>query len=201
MALTQRHRQELVAIVALLIGVFVGLALLPTDLTGPAGRGAGRFLWKYLGAGAGLIPLLGLTVALAGFGRLPGLDLRRAAILFTGLIPLVPFAIALGVGDGFPADYAQWTFQQKLVGLVPGAMAEMVRSVLGLGGAVIVGLAGLSALTLVTVDWHPFRHLAAGTRETGKAGLEAAPATIAPAADWRGPDKQAAVDDDEELPP
>src|SRR2546429_521048 len=41
MPLTARHRQELLAIVALLVGVFVGLTLMPTDLTGPAGEAAG----------------------------------------------------------------------------------------------------------------------------------------------------------------
>src|SRR6185295_9459897 len=95
MALMPRHRQELLAIVALLVGVFIGLALLPTDLTGPAGRTAGRFLWQYFGSGAALLPVLGLTVALAGFGRLPALDLRRAAILCAGLVFLVPFGLAI----------------------------------------------------------------------------------------------------------
>lgn len=191
MPLTPRHRQELVAILALLIGVFVGLALLPTDLTGPAGRGAGRFLWTYLGAGAALIPVLGVTVALAGFGRLPGLDLRRASILFAGLIPLVPFAIALGAGarspDDFPADYVLWSLQQRLVGIVPGMLAVSVSSYVGLGGAILVGLVGLSALTLVTVDWHPFRRLAAGgTRDKGRETKDA-PATIAQHPDdWKG---------------
>lgn len=204
MPLTPRHRQELVAIVALLIGVFVGLALLPTDLTGPAGRGAGRFLWTYLGVGAALIPALGFTVALAGFGRLPGLDLRRAAILFAGLIPLVPFSIALITGvrspDDFPADYALWTIQQRLVGIVPGMLAVGATSVVGLGGAVIVGLVGLSALTLVTVDWHPFRRLAAGgTRDAGQEMRESAPATIASHPnDWKGDE---AEDDDMAPPP
>ncbi|MSR05550.1 MAG: DNA translocase FtsK [Gemmatimonadetes bacterium] len=210
MPLTPRHRQELVAIVALLIGVFVGLALLPTGLTGPAGRGAGRFLWTYLGAGAGLIPILGVTVALAGFGRLPALDLRRAAILFAGLIPLVPFAMALGAGirsgNDFPPDYVQWTVQQRLVGIIPGMVAVGVTSVVGLGGAVIVGLVGLSALTLVTLDWHPFRRLTAGEKATRKpeehGDHETAPAIIPPPADdWRGPDRVEEEEEDLPQPP
>src|SRR5262245_49647801 len=207
MPLTPRHRQELIAIVALLIGAFVTLTLLPTDLAGPAGRRAGLFLWKYLGAGAAMIPVLGLTLALAGFGRLPGLDLRRATILFAGLIPLVPFAIAVGAGirsaGDFPPDYSQWTLSQRTIGLVPGMMTVGVMSVVGVGGAVIAGLVGLSALTLITVDWHPFRRLAAngesGTkRDSGT--IAPAPATIAATAeDWRGaPD---AAEDEEEGPP
>src|SRR5262245_16228807 len=97
MALMPRHRQELVAIIALLLGVFVGLAVLPIDLTGPAGRAAVRFLWKWFGSGAALLPVLGITVALAGFGRLAGLDVRRAAVLCAGLVLLVPFGIGIGL--------------------------------------------------------------------------------------------------------
>ena len=113
MPLMPRHRQELLAIVALLVGVFIGLALLRTDVTGPAGRVAGLFLWKGFGLGAALLPVLGLMIALAGFGRLPGLDLRRSTILCSGLVFLVPFAIAIALRvkstADLPPDYADRT--------------------------------------------------------------------------------------------
>src|SRR6266850_4606553 len=196
MALMPRHRQELFAIVALLVGVFIGLALLPIDLTGPAGRSAGRFLWKGFGAGAALLPFLGLTMALAGFGRLPALDLRRAAILFSGLLFLVPFAIALvfriTTAADLPADYDQWTTQERLIGVVPALLAVGATAAVGMAGAVIIGLVGLSALTLVTLDWHPFRRLSVEQKsqqqvldeqkvEAPFAGEESWRATVAPA--------------------
>ena len=163
MSLSPRHRQELIAIVALLVGVFVGLTLLPVDLTGPAGRVLGRFLWKYLGAGAAVFPLLGVGLGLAGFGRLGGTELWRVAVLFVGLIPLVPYALAIvsgiRVATDVPADYAQWTVAQQLVGVAPAFIAVGVTSVIGTAGAVIVLLLALSGLTIVTLDWHPFRRL------------------------------------------
>jgi S-DNA-T family DNA segregation ATPase FtsK/SpoIIIE len=191
MALMPRHRRELLAIVALLVGVFFGLALLPTDVTGPAGRVAGRVLWKGFGAGAALLPVLGLTVALAGFGRLPGLDLRRATILFSGLVFLVPFAIAIALQVrstvDLPPSYDEWTLQQRLVGLIPALLAIGATSAVGTAGAVIAGLVALSALTLVTVDWHPFRHLSVDVRQGhGQAGQQAEVAEpFAGPEDWR----------------
>lgn len=164
MALSPRHRRELLAIAALLAGSFVVLALLPWDVTGPLGGSLGRFLWRVLGIGAALIPLLGFGVGLAGLGRFPHLELARVSILFGGLIVLVPYAIAVVGGAtspvAFPADYDAWTTLQKLTGIGPAAVVTIVAGVIGTAGSVIVGLAGLSALTVYTLDWHPFRKLA-----------------------------------------
>jgi S-DNA-T family DNA segregation ATPase FtsK/SpoIIIE len=196
-----------------LVGVFAGLTLLPTDLTGPAGRTAGRLLWKYLGAGAALIPVLGVTVALAGFGRLPRLNVRRATVLCTGLIVLIPFAVAVGMrvagSLSFPPDYEQWSFGQRVVGLVAAPVADLVGAAVGTAGAVIVGLVALSALTLVTIDWHPFRRLAPAPDAEGHDPQDAgrrerqstAPATIpAQPDDWRATDS-AEQDDADAAPP
>ena len=71
MALKPRHRQELLAIGALLAGVFVALTMLPWDVTGPVGRLFGGFLWRFLGLGAALIPIYGIAAGMSGFGRLP----------------------------------------------------------------------------------------------------------------------------------
>ena len=38
MALSDRHRHELIAIVALLAGLFIGVALVAPGATGPVGR-------------------------------------------------------------------------------------------------------------------------------------------------------------------
>jgi len=172
MPLSPRHRQELIAIVALLVGVFVGLTLLPLDLTGPAGGALGRSLWRSLGAGAALLPILGVALGLAGFGRLGGAELWRVAVLFVGLILLLPFALAIVIGvrvaSDVPADYTHWSVAQRLVGMVPASAAVGVTSVIGTAGAVIVALLALSGLTIVTLDWHPFRRLAGGA--AGAAG-------------------------------
>src|SRR5438132_1636551 len=149
MSLDTRHKQELLAIVALLVGVFVGLALLPINVTGPAGRSAGQFLWKNFGAGAALLPLLSFIVAWAGFGRLPALDVRRATILCIGLVFLVPFAIAIVLRvtseNDLPPDYALWSTQQRLVGMVPAFLAVEINSAIGTAGAVVLELVALSA--------------------------------------------------------
>ena len=89
MRLTPERRRELKAILALAVGVFIGLSLLPTALTGPLGRSFGSLLWKTLGLGSALIPVLLIGMGLAGFGWLAHLDLRRTAILFGGLVLLV----------------------------------------------------------------------------------------------------------------
>lgn len=176
MQLTPRHRQELTAIAALLAGMFVGLSLLPLDLTGRAGQLLGRFLWENLGLGSCFIALLGVGLGLAGFGRLGRLGLLDVAILFLGLVPLVPFGIALAVGMStgaeFPASYEEWSAVQKLVGIIPAALASAAISAVGTAGAVTVWLAALSALTLVTLDWHPFRKLSRADRQEAEAPVQ-----------------------------
>ncbi|MEE8192723.1 MAG: DNA translocase FtsK [Gemmatimonadales bacterium] len=186
MALTPRHRQELLAIVSLLVGVFVGLTLLPIDITGAAGRVIGRFLWISLGAGAAFLPVFALGLSLAAFGRL-SIDLSRVAVLLGGMVVLVPYAIAVvtgatGVGD-FPASYVDWSTAQRLTGIGPAAIAVGITSLTGTAGAVIVGLLCVSGLTMYALDWHPFRRLQAGTGGRRKA-VEAQGET------WSAPEPQ-----------
>jgi S-DNA-T family DNA segregation ATPase FtsK/SpoIIIE len=168
MPLSDRHRRELIAIVALLAGLFVGLALLPYGFTGPVGRILGGLLKTGLGAGAVMLPLFGIGAGLVGFGWLTALDFRRLAILCGGLVILLPYTIGVmagvSAGSEFAPDWAGWSVTQKLIGLVPGMMVIGVRSVVGWAGAVVIGLIALSGLTILTLDWHPFRRLAADGR-------------------------------------
>jgi S-DNA-T family DNA segregation ATPase FtsK/SpoIIIE len=162
MPLSDRSRNELFAVGALLAGLFVGLALLPFDFTGPLGRIVGRtLLLPGLGAGALMLPAFGILAGLAGFGWLGGFDVRRTAILCGGLLLLVPCSIGVASGvaaaSDFGPDWADWTATQKAVGLLPGMIVIGIRSVVGTAGAVALGALGLSALTIVTLDWHPFR--------------------------------------------
>ena len=75
--MTPDARRRLGAITALVLGLFVGLTLLPIPITGPVGRSVGHALWQFLGAGALGIPLLGVRLALASFERLGNLDMKR----------------------------------------------------------------------------------------------------------------------------
>lgn len=182
------RRREILAIAALLVGIFLLLSLLPIGITGPLGRTVGGVLWTYLGIGAALTPILFCTLALAGFRRLRMLDYRRAGVLFGGGIVLVPVAVGvvtgLRGGGTFPPAYADWTLVQRTVGILPGFLATLLTTVVGTAGAALVIVLALSALTLYTLDWHPFRRLAAAPHR----------ATPVPPPVW----EQASVADQEE---
>jgi DNA segregation ATPase FtsK/SpoIIIE, S-DNA-T family len=151
-------RRRLAAITALVVGLFVGLTLLPLPVTGPIGHSIGRTLWGWLGAGALGIPLLGIGLALAGFERLGTLDMKRSAFLIVGLSILLPYlAGVLGHVTVFDIDNRVWLGQ--LVGAIPGFFAVEIPRGVGVAGAVLLGFLALSALTLATFAWHPLQRL------------------------------------------
>ena len=164
------------ALTALVAGLFLGLTLLPVEITGPVGGYIGHALWQLLGAGALGIPLLGIGLALAGFDRLGGLDMKRSAILIVGLSVLVPYVVGV-LTDVSPADLdadvGQRDFAARMVGLVPGFLAETISGKIGVAGAVLLGFLALSALTLVTFAWHPLQRLEAGQKADGRTGGQA----------------------------
>jgi DNA segregation ATPase FtsK/SpoIIIE, S-DNA-T family len=167
------RRRRLGALTALVAGLFVGLTLLPVPITGPVGGYLGYALWQLLGAGALGIPLLGIGLALAGFDRLGGLDMKRVAILIVGLSVLVPYVVGVLV-QVTPAeldvDVAQRGFAARTVGLVPGFLAETISAKIGVAGAVLLGFLALSALTLATFAWHPLQRFEADRRDGGTGG-------------------------------
>jgi S-DNA-T family DNA segregation ATPase FtsK/SpoIIIE len=163
-----KARNELIGVAALLLGLFFGLTLLQLPLTGSWGREIGGALWKLFGLGAVVLPVLGVGWALAAFERLGPLSWGRAAALGAGLILLVPYGIAIGIGPVFPNDYAQWTAAQKLVGLVPAFLASGIQGAVGTAGGVLVGLFALSALGIVTVGWHPLAMLRGREKGEGR---------------------------------
>jgi len=154
-----KARNELIGVAALLLGLFFGLTLLQLPLTGSWGRAIGSTLWQMFGLGAVVLPVLGVGWALAAFERLGPLSWGRAAALGAGLILLVPYGIAIGLGPVFPNAYPQWTASQKLVGLFPQFLASGIQGAVGTAGAVLAGLFALSALGIVTVGWHPLAML------------------------------------------
>jgi S-DNA-T family DNA segregation ATPase FtsK/SpoIIIE len=171
--MNRKAREELIGIAALLVGLFLGLTLLPLALTGSWGRATGSALWQLVGFGALVLPLLGVGWALAAFDRLGALSWGRTASLGAGLILLIPYGIAIAIGPDFPADYSRWSSTQRLVGLFPGFLANAVQGAVGTAGAVLIGLFALSALGIFTVGWHPLtmlrqREQEAGSREQGK---------------------------------
>ena len=155
-------RRRLGAISALVVGAVLGLTRLPIAVTGPVGSVLGSVLWNLLGAGAVGLPLLGLGLALAGFDRLPRLDMKRAAFLIGGLSILVPYIIGVATRVMKPEllpDFAERTLAARAVGVLPGFFAILVRERIGVAGALLLGFLALSALTLLTFAWHPLQRL------------------------------------------
>ncbi|HYL21576.1 MAG TPA: DNA translocase FtsK [Gemmatimonadales bacterium] len=157
-------RRELIGIGALVVGLFLGLTLLRLSITGSWGEHIGSLLWRLLGVGSVLLPVLGIGWALAAFERLGSLSAGRAAALGTGLILLLPFGIGTVTGATFPTDYVAWSPTQKLVGTIPALLAHGVHQAVGTAGGTLIGLFALSALGLLTVGWHPL--VALRSRET-----------------------------------
>jgi len=163
--MTVDSRRRLGAITALVLGLFIGLTLLPVPITGPVGRYIGHALWQMLGAGALGIPLLGVGLALAGFDRLGTLDMKRSAVLIVGLSLLIPYLVGVITHVGradLDLDVGQRGFAARIVGVLPGFFAEAVAGKVGVAGAVLLGFLALSALTLATFAWHPLQRLERG---------------------------------------
>ena len=160
-----KARQELIGIGALVVGLFLGLTLLRLPITGSWGDHIGTLLWRTLGAGSAVVPLLGIGWALAAFERLGSLSWGRTAALGAGLVLLLPYGIGTLTGARFPADYAAWSSTQRLVGVAPALVAHGIHQAVGTAGGALVGLFALSALGILTVGWHPL--VALRTRETG----------------------------------
>jgi S-DNA-T family DNA segregation ATPase FtsK/SpoIIIE len=170
--MNRKARQELIGIGALAVGLFLGLTLLRLPITGSWGDQIGSRLWRVLGVGSVLLPVLGIGWALAAFERLGPLSAGRAAALGAGLVLLLPYGIGTVTGGGrFPAEYTAWSPTQKLVGVVPALLAHVVHQAVGTAGGALVGLFALSALGILTVGWHPL--VALRTRETGSAKRDA----------------------------
>ncbi|MFI5235562.1 MAG: DNA translocase FtsK [Gemmatimonadales bacterium] len=160
--MTDDARRRLGAVASLVLGLSLGIALLPISGAGALPAAVGGFLWKALGVGAIGFPLLGIGVAAAGFGWFERLDMKRTAVLAGGLSLLIPFFIGTLVritpGD-FPSGLADWHLTARLAGIVPGFFAYELTGALGQVIAALVGFGALSALTILTVGWHPLQRL------------------------------------------
>jgi len=174
--MTAEARRRLGAIAALVLGLFVGLALVPASLTGPFGSWLGRALWQGFGLGAIGFPALGVGLALAGFDRLAQVDMKRAALLAVGFSVLVPYLAGIATqvqATDFDPSYEEWHWAARLTGIIPGFLAHTVYDHLGAAGGFLLGFLCLSALTLATLAWHPLRKLEGGKeRKDAEAGAE-----------------------------
>src|SRR3989442_2016930 len=168
--MARKARQGLVGIGALVVGLFLGLTLLRLPITGSWGERIGSLLGRVFGAGAVLLPVLGIGWALAAFERLGALSAPRAAALGGGLVVLLPYGIGRLTGAAFAPDYRTWGPTAKLVGVLPAALAHGVHQTVGTAGGVLVGLFALSALGLLTPGGDPLVVLGSRgkTRETGR---------------------------------
>ncbi|TFG43542.1 MAG: hypothetical protein E4H41_09140, partial [Gemmatimonadales bacterium] len=180
--MTDDARRRLGAVTALVLGLFAGLTLLPISLTGPLGHVLGGFLWAWLGIGALGVPLLGLGLGLAGFDRLPRLDMKRAAILAAGLSIVVPYVVGVisrVTPEDLVPDVAGRALGARMTGLAPGFLASGVDGIVGFAGALLLGFLALSALTLLTIAWHPLQRLERQP-ESEEAKAAAPPRRMAP---------------------
>ncbi|MEE8478198.1 MAG: DNA translocase FtsK, partial [Gemmatimonadales bacterium] len=185
--MNESFKRRLTAIAALVLGLFIGLALLPVSGTGPLGSVLGHFLWRFLGIGAVGLPLVGLGLALAGFERLPRVDMRKVAGLTSGLILLVPYFIAILTGTTARAlvgSLSEWGMAARMTGILPVFLASQLAGVVGFAGALLIGFLALSALTLWAVGWHPLQRLEQGSRKkSGESAREIMPWVGATATD------------------
>jgi S-DNA-T family DNA segregation ATPase FtsK/SpoIIIE len=159
---TPESKRRIGAVAALVLGLSLGLALLPIHDPRTLPAAVGGFLWSVFGIGAIGFPLLGVGVALAGFGWLERLDMKRTAILVGGLSVLIPFFIGAVVKVGataFDPPLAQWELVPRLVGILPGFLATALTGVLGRPITALLGFLMLSTLTILTVAWHPLARL------------------------------------------
>ena len=141
------HGRRFGAVVALVIGAFLALTLLPVNVTGPFGALLGPGLWRMLGLGALGAPLLGILIGLAGFDRLPRLDMKRAAILVIGLALVIPYVIGvLGRVEtsSFDLPTAQWPWPELLTGWLPGFFARSALDLIGVAGGLLAGFVALT---------------------------------------------------------
>jgi S-DNA-T family DNA segregation ATPase FtsK/SpoIIIE len=160
--MTAQDRRRFGAVSALVLGLFAALSLIPGMPTGPAGRGLGTFLWQTLGMGAIGLPLLGFAVGLAGFDRMPLLDMKRSALLVTGLSVLIPFLTAVITDVTEQSFLEPASLSARLSGVVPAFLARSVTSVVGQLGGILTGFLALTGLTLGTIAWHPLQRLERG---------------------------------------
>jgi hypothetical protein len=186
--MTPDYRRRLGAITALVLGLFLGLTLVPGGFTGPFGASVGRMLKTGLGVGALGFPLIGLGVGLAGFDRLPRLDMKRAGVLVGALSLLVPCLVGLlliaeRADHDLPRAMADASVAARAVGLIPGVISQTLYSRIGVAGGLLVWFLALSAVTLLTFAWHPLQHLE-------RSAESEAPADDAPPERARRPRKQ-----------
>ncbi|MGB7212712.1 MAG: DNA translocase FtsK [Gemmatimonadales bacterium] len=155
-------RRRIGAIASLVLGLSLGIALLPIPGVGTVPAAIGEILWKAFGAGAIGFPLLGLGVAAAGFGWFERLDMKRTAMLVGGLAVLIPLFIGTLIDLGpasFDAPLREWALQARVVGLVPGFFSHGLSALLGRPIAALIAFGLTSALTILTVGWHPLQRL------------------------------------------
>ena len=88
--------------------------------------------------------------------------MKRTAILVVGLAVLVPFLIGVIAGVR-PQGYDSVALAPRLAGVLPGLLSYYVTKGIGVAGGLLLGFLSLSALTILTIAWHPLRRLERGS--------------------------------------
>ena len=170
----QSLRREIAGIALIVLGVFVGGALLlqrlPVEGSCLAARGVfgpvgGCIKWSLLsllGApAAALVPFIPLVHGLRLLGRLQGETDRRWLTFLAGLTVLLPVVVGLATGTARSAE--------SPAGLLGGLVSFYLDRTLGTGGAwLAVALLG-SALMAWTLRWNPVRALLGPSPAAGRA--------------------------------
>ncbi|MEO7456655.1 MAG: DNA translocase FtsK [Gemmatimonadaceae bacterium] len=177
-------RREIQGIALLLFAVFLagalaayGLAALRTGVdvqqnVGWLGYWIARPLVAFFGWPAAILtPLAPAVHALRLFGRLESDTDRSWMIFFTGVVVLLPIAVALAVGPPPAGDTS------APAGLWGAFVAFYMRQLLGGFGAWVVVILFASALAAATLRWNPIRML------VGRRAVPVAAATIDVAVD------------------
>jgi S-DNA-T family DNA segregation ATPase FtsK/SpoIIIE len=210
--LSRSQRRQLLGVTLLALVLFLLLALVPIRLLGggalrlfPTGNIMGvlgglavRGGFALLGVGFLLVPLLLGLGALAALERISGDQAVRTGALLTGLMVLLPTALApWSAGSGveraplLPAGTSGW---------LGATLALPVVALVGNIGALLVFLLLLAMLLITTIGWQPLRarraerQAAASTRQ-GPALME----PVGAAATSHGPSRPARTPG--ELPP
>jgi len=166
--LIQEKQREIGAVTLLAASLFVLLSLLPVsvlgdrgvdlfasgNLMGPAGGTIGGLLTAFFGVSAFLAPVLMTVGGLRAGDWLDPARSQRSALLFTGLLVLVPTLLRV---VGTP----------EAAGWLGRGLGEPLLELTGPLGALLIGGVGLVALSVGTLGWNPLRSVGHGVRAGG----------------------------------
>ncbi|MDX1494128.1 MAG: DNA translocase FtsK [Longimicrobiales bacterium] len=167
--LTDEQRREIAAVALLAVALLFFLSLLPVSAFGaqaaewfPSGNVVGvlggtlrGLLVAFVGGSAVLVPLLAAVAGLRAGDWLSPERSLRLAVLFTGLLFLIPLVVWITAESSTAAGWLGATLGAPLVDL------------LGEVGALVVSGVLFVALSVATLGWNPLRSVGRGVKAGG----------------------------------